>query len=120
MSVSIGIRGKPEGSNPGARSVGARDVTGNPRQWCSQVLQLLRDARKLRHARFQNLIIFVDMFVSATAMCQACGKLVNNYLRNKTTKEFLSALEADIRIRITELLQGKRAECGLSKEHGAR
>jgi len=43
-------------------------------------------------------------------MCQAYGKLLNSYLRNKTTKEFISALEADTRIRVSELLPVIRGE----------
>ena len=46
-----------------------------------------------------------DGYIDATAMCQAAGKRLNNYLRSDTTKAFVSALEADTRIRATELIQ---------------
>lgn len=46
-----------------------------------------------------------DSYIDATAMCQAAGKRLNNYLRAKRTKKFLKALEADTRIRATELIQ---------------
>ncbi len=45
----------------------------------------------------------VDGYINATAMCQAAGKRLNNYLRTDTTKAFVGALEADTRIRATEL-----------------
>ncbi len=46
-----------------------------------------------------------DGYINATAMCQATGKRLNNYLRSDTTKAFLEALETDTRISATELIQ---------------
>lgn len=46
-----------------------------------------------------------DGYVNATAMCKSCGKLFANYSQNSTTKEFLSALAADIGIPISEIIQ---------------
>lgn len=46
-----------------------------------------------------------DGYVNATALCKESGKLIADYLRNDTTKEFLKELEADTRIPITELIQ---------------
>jgi hypothetical protein len=46
----------------------------------------------------------VDGYVNATAMCNACGKKLSHYLENKTTKEFLAALEADAGIPASALL----------------
>ncbi len=42
-----------------------------------------------------------DGYVNATTLCQACGKQLGHYLENKTTKEFISVLEADIGIPIS-------------------
>ena len=48
----------------------------------------------------------VDGYINATAMCQAAaGKLFGDYYRLRTTKEFLAALEADMGIPISELVQ---------------
>ena len=46
-----------------------------------------------------------DTYIDATAMCQAAGKRLNNYLRADRTKRFVKALEAETRIRATELIQ---------------
>ena len=46
-----------------------------------------------------------DGYINATGMCKAAGKLWGNYWRNDTTQEFLAELEADMRIRISELVQ---------------
>lgn len=46
-----------------------------------------------------------DGYVNATALCKESGKLIADYLRNDTTKEFLKELESDMRIPITELIQ---------------
>lgn len=46
-----------------------------------------------------------DGYVNATALCKESGKLIADYLRNDTTKEFLKELEADTLIPITELIQ---------------
>ena len=46
-----------------------------------------------------------DGYINATAMCKAVGKRLNNYLRSDSTKAFIDALEADTRIRATELIQ---------------
>ena len=47
----------------------------------------------------------IDGYINATAMCQAAGKRLNNYLRSDTTKAFVDALETDTRISATELIQ---------------
>jgi hypothetical protein len=49
-----------------------------------------------------------DGYVNATAMCQATGKLLGNYLRNATTKDFLEELSSVMRIRITDLILVKQ------------
>jgi hypothetical protein len=41
-----------------------------------------------------------DGYLDATAMCKATGKRLNNYLRNKTTKEFLTELSNFLNIPI--------------------
>jgi len=46
-----------------------------------------------------------DGYINATAMCSAAGKLFAHYLENKQTKNFLGALQADIGIPISELVQ---------------
>jgi hypothetical protein len=49
-----------------------------------------------------------DGYVNATAMCKARGRLLGNYLRNDTTQEYLEALSADMRIRISDLVQVRK------------
>lgn len=46
-----------------------------------------------------------DGYINATAMCQAAGKLYGHYNENRTTKDFLAALSAEIGIPISELVQ---------------
>lgn len=46
-----------------------------------------------------------DGYINATAMCKAAGKMMADYTRLKTTKEFLAALEADMGIPISQLIQ---------------
>ena len=46
-----------------------------------------------------------DGYVNATALCKASDKQLGHYLSNKSTKEFLGALSADIGIPISELVQ---------------
>lgn len=46
-----------------------------------------------------------DGYINATALCKESGKLIADYLRNDTTKEFLKELETDTLIPITELIQ---------------
>lgn len=46
-----------------------------------------------------------DGYVNATAMCKAAGKFFGHYRENDTTKAFLAALEADIGIPISKLIQ---------------
>ena len=55
--------------------------------------------RRLIHQRA------IDGYINATAMCQAAGKLFADYRRLKSTDAFLKALEADMGIPITELIQ---------------
>ena len=47
----------------------------------------------------------VDGYINATAMCKAAGKLIADFTRLKTTKEFLEALSSDMGIPITQLIQ---------------
>lgn len=46
-----------------------------------------------------------DGYINATAMCKAAGKLFGHYRSNDTTEAFLQALEADIGIPISKLIQ---------------
>ncbi|MGH7489607.1 MAG: KilA-N domain-containing protein, partial [bacterium] len=46
-----------------------------------------------------------DGYVNATAMCKAARKQWGHYNENDTTKAFFAALEADIGIPISELIQ---------------
>ena len=46
-----------------------------------------------------------DGYVNATAMCKAAGKLFGHYKESKQTTAFLKALEADIGIPISQLVQ---------------
>ena len=47
----------------------------------------------------------IDGYINATAMCKAAERLFGDYYRLKTTKAFLEALEADMGIPITGLVQ---------------
>lgn len=49
-----------------------------------------------------------DSYLNATAMCQANGKRINNYLRQQATQDFISALEAETRISASDLLQVRK------------
>lgn len=57
-----------------------------------------------------------DGYINATVLCQAHGKLLGNYLRNDVTEAFLKALEADMRISISELVQTRKG--GESNKQG--
>lgn len=46
-----------------------------------------------------------DGYINATAMCQASGKQFKHYNENRTTKDFLTALESVVGIPTTELVQ---------------
>lgn len=46
-----------------------------------------------------------DGYVNATALCKASGKLIADYLRLDSTKEFLTELESDVGNPISELVQ---------------
>lgn len=46
-----------------------------------------------------------DGYIDATALCKASGKNLNEYLRNKTTKDFLEELKTVKRIPVTALVQ---------------
>lgn len=48
---------------------------------------------------------FRDGYINATAMCRVAGRLWGHYRENANTKAFLTALEADIGIPISELAQ---------------
>ncbi|MGB3882027.1 MAG: KilA-N domain-containing protein [Diaphorobacter nitroreducens] len=49
-----------------------------------------------------------DGYINATAMCKAAGKLFGHYRANDATGAFLQALEADIGIPISQLIQTLR------------
>lgn len=49
-----------------------------------------------------------DGYIHATAMCNAAGKRLHNYLRNAITRDFIDALATETRIRATELVVVKR------------
>jgi len=66
--------------------------------------------------RFQKLCSFVDRYVNATAVCQACGKLFSDYSRLGVTNTFLTELSSDMGIPISLLLQVKKG--GMWLEHG--
>lgn len=57
-----------------------------------------------------------DGYVNLTAMAKASGKRINNYLRNRTTKDFIAELSAVTRISATELVQVIRG--GIPEEQG--
>jgi hypothetical protein len=46
-----------------------------------------------------------DGFVNLTQMCQANGKQINDFFRLKSTKEYLTALESETGITVTQLYQ---------------
>ena len=57
---------------------------------------------------YQNFVISQresDGYINATAMCKVAGKLFGHYLENKQTKAFLNALQSDIGIPISALVQ---------------
>ena len=49
-----------------------------------------------------------DGYVHATAMCNAAGRVWNNYSQNSSTKAFAEALFADTGIPVSELIQSVR------------
>lgn len=53
-----------------------------------------------------------DGYIHATAMCEAGGKRLNNYLRNTTTRDFIAALESETRIRASQLVIVKKGNSG--------
>lgn len=58
----------------------------------------------------------IDGYVNATAMCQASGKLLADYLRLASTSEYLEALSTDMGIPISVLVQSRRG--GRADEQG--
>ena len=46
-----------------------------------------------------------DGYINATAMCKAAGKLIADYARLTSTKEFMAELQSDMGIPISELMQ---------------
>lgn len=58
-----------------------------------------------------------DGYVNATAMCQASGKLLADYLRLASTSEYLEALSTDMGIPISVLVQSRRG--GRNEEQGS-
>jgi KilA-N domain len=49
-----------------------------------------------------------DGYINATDMCKASGKLIADYLRLGSSKEFLDELQADMGIPISELIQSAK------------
>ena len=50
----------------------------------------------------------IDGYIDATAMCKAAGRAFADYYRNKSTKEYLAELQADMGIPMSELVQRLR------------
>lgn len=46
-----------------------------------------------------------DGYINATELCKSAGKTWSNYIRNKTTDEYMGRLESDLQIRRTDLIQ---------------
>ena len=49
-----------------------------------------------------------DGFINATKMCKTSGKAWNAYERNRTTKEFLNELSADLKVPVTDLVDSRK------------
>jgi len=62
--------------------------------------------RKINHSPIEQRA--TDGYINATAMCKAAGKLLGHYRENTSTKAFLQALETDIGIPISKLIQSVR------------
>lgn len=82
--------------------------------WCGLTLQA--DSMKTTRASKFQLSINKDGYVHATSMCQAAGKNLANYKRNKDTKAFLASLAADMRIRISDLVQVRQGDSKTVKQ----
>jgi hypothetical protein len=50
----------------------------------------------------------IDGYIHATDMCKVGKKRWNDYITNKTTKAFLTALETDTRILVTKLIESNQ------------
>lgn len=59
--------------------------------------------RQIEENHIQQRLL--DGYVNATAICQATGKRINNYLRAETTKEYLEALSRKAQISVSALVQ---------------
>lgn len=59
--------------------------------------------RQIEQNHIQQRLL--DGYVNATAICQATGKRINNYLRSETTKEYLEALSRKTLISVSALIQ---------------
>ena len=46
-----------------------------------------------------------DGYINATALCKACNKKINDYLRLNNTKEFCKELSSETGIPVSELIQ---------------
>lgn len=68
----------------------------------SNIISLFSNNRQITFQRQE------DGYINATALCNNVNKSIGSYLRNKTTEDFLKELEADMQIRITELVQVKQ------------
>lgn len=70
--------------------------------------------RQIEENHIQQRLL--DGYVNATAICQATGKRINNYLRAETTKEYLEALSRKTLISVSALIQVVKG--GLSELQG--
>jgi hypothetical protein len=50
----------------------------------------------------------IDGYINATAMCKAAGRIYNDYARTGSTRAFLTELEFDAGIPVSELIQSVR------------
>ena len=77
-------------------------VIGNPPVTASQA-ELALIPHKVENRIVQQRA--VDGYINATEMCRASGKKFGHYNENRTTREFLAALSADIGTPISGLVQ---------------
>lgn len=65
------------------------------------------DKAEIQNYTFDDIIVPIrnDGMINATALCRAGKKLIGHYLENKQTKAYLEAVELDIGIPISSLLE---------------
>ena len=74
-----------------------------------KIISLYFDGHEIRQRQ-------TDGYINATNMCTAFNKEFFNYKQNKTTKEYLSALESDLGIPRSKLIEIKKG--GISQNQG--